>query len=75
MESIVYNVIVTHRHLEIKRVGTKRATRVFTDSEIAQRYIGWLLLNRDCKIFIHNSDGEATRVMESQRVPLGSMKW
>ncbi|KKN72332.1 hypothetical protein LCGC14_0411590 [marine sediment metagenome] len=75
MENVVYNLIITRRHLEIKKVGTTRATRVFTDVDIAQRYIGWLILNKDCKIFIHNSDGAVTRTLESQRVPLGSMKW
>jgi len=53
-----YHVITRgSKKYEIKKRGGERATRVFEDGLELQQYIGWLVLNRPCRIVTHNNNG------------------
>ena len=62
-----YNLIISYRHYKLIRVGAKKATVTFKEGNEAQQYIGWLVLNRNCKVSVHNSKGEVTQIINSTR--------
>ena len=67
-ELFEYNfTIVSHYSYRLKRVGAERATAVFTTGARAKNYIGWLLLNRTCKVNVLDFKGKLIRVMTSQQ--------
>ncbi len=45
--------------------GNQRCTRTFEDGLELQQYIGWLVLNRPCRIITHNSNGEGLKEIDS----------
>jgi len=60
-----YNLIISQHRYKLIRVGTKKATITFKKGNEVQQYIGWLTLNRDCKVYVHNSNGEVGRIINS----------
>lgn len=64
---VEYNLTISQGFYKLVRVGAKKATITFKEGDELQRYIGWLLINRDCKVVIHNANAEVTRVIESKK--------
>ncbi len=63
----VYHLIICQPKYKLFRVGAKKATATFTEGYELQSYIGRLVLNRDCKIYKHNSNGEVVQVINSEK--------
>jgi hypothetical protein len=40
----------------LRKNGAKRATRRFNNGIELQQYIGWLVLNRPCRVIFYNED-------------------
>ena len=62
-----YNLIVSESIYKLIRKGAKRATTTFERSYEVHKYLGWLLVSRDCKIYLYRADGSVERVIESRR--------
>lgn len=61
-----YSVIHRGRKsLSLHKHGSRRATRVYRDGLEMTMGIGWYLANRDCRIVIHDKNGDVMRVITS----------
>lgn len=60
-----YNLIISRGKYRLIRVGAKKATATFRMGDMLQQYIGFLLLNRDCKVIVHRDNTEVSRIIES----------
>ena len=60
-----YHLITRGNKYSLKKLGNKRPTRLFNNGLEAQQYIGWLVLNRPCRIITHDKNGLGLREIHS----------
>jgi len=65
----IYDVITSGTSgYKLWKRGNKKATRVYKNGMEMRDDVGYYLISRDCKIYIHKADASVWRVLESHNL-------
>jgi hypothetical protein len=64
---LIYNVITCGNKFKAVREGASRASYVFHNGIQLQRWVGWVTLNRNTKLYIHDNTAIVIGVIHSCR--------